>query len=155
MTNSTLSGGRGRVRKIKGTRKNISSSSNFKEQIVKNFLQFLITVKLYHWNTLSYSTHKATDDLYSKLNEGVDSFVEVLLGKNSGSRINISKTQSISLRNYNSNTEIKKQVNEFKRYLVGLNSNPNLKNIENSDLFNIRDEILQNVNQFLYLLSLK
>ena len=155
MTNSTLSGGRGRVRKIKGTRKNISSSSNFKEQIVKNFLQFLITVKLYHWNSLSYSTLKATDDLYSKLNEGVDSFVEVLLGKNSGSRINISKTQSISLRNYNSNTEIKKQVNEFKRYLVGLNSNPNLKNIENSDLFNIRDEILQNVNQFLYLLSLK
>lgn len=155
MTNSTLSGGRGRVRKIKGTRKNISSSSNFKEQIVKNFLQFLITVKLYHWNTLSYSTHKATDDLYSKLNEGVDSFVEVLLGKNSGSRINISKSQSISLRNYNSNTEIKKQVNEFKRYLVGLNSNPNLKNIENSDLFNIRDEILQNVDQFLYLLSLK
>ena len=155
MTNSTLSGGRGRVRKIKGTRKNISSSSNFKEQIVKNFLQFLITVKLYHWNTLSYSTHKATDDLYSKLNEGVDSFVEVLLGKNSGSRINISKSQSISLRNYNSNTEIKKQVNEFKRYLVGLNSNPNLKNIENSDLFNIRDEILQNIDQFLYLLSLK
>ena len=155
MTNSTLSGGRGRVRKIKGTRKNISSSSNFKEQIVKNFLQFLITVKLYHWNTLSYSTHKATDDLYSKLNEGIDSFVEVLLGKNSGSRINISKSQSISLRNYNSNTEIKKQVNEFKRYLVGLNSNPNLKNIENSDLFNIRDEILQNVDQFLYLLSLK
>ena len=69
--------------------------------------------------------------------------------------INISKSQSISLRNYSSNTEIKKQVNEFKRYLVGLNSNPNLKNIENSDLFNIRDEILQNIDQFLYLLSLK
>jgi len=77
------------------------------------------------------------------------------LGKNSGSRINISKSQSLSLRNYNSNTEIKKQVNEFKRYLVGLNSNPNLKNKENSDLFNIRDEILQNLDQFLYLLSLK
>ena len=155
MTISTIRGGRGKLSKIRGTRKNVSGSSNYKEQIVKTFLQFLITIKLYHWNTSSYSTHKATDDLYSKLNEGIDSFVEVLLGKNSGSRINISKSQSISLRNYSSNTEIKKQVNEFKRYLVGLNSNPNLKNIENSDLFNIRDEILQNIDQFLYLLSLK
>ena len=146
MTISTIRGGR-KLSKIRGTHKNISGSTNYKEQIVKTFLQFLITIKLYHWNTSSYSTHKATDDLYSKLNEGIDSFVEVLLGKNSGSRINISKSQSISLRNYNSNTEIKKQVNEFKRYLVGLNSN--------SDLFNIRDEILQNIDQFLYLLSLK
>jgi hypothetical protein len=142
-------------RKSKGTRKNTSVSTNFKEQIVKIFLQFLITIKLYHWNTLSYSTHKATDELYSKLNEGIDTFVEVLLGKKSGSRINISNNQTISLRNYSSNTEIKKQTVDFKQFLIGLNSNPNLKNIENSDLFNIRDEILQNIDQFLYLLSLK
>ena len=142
-------------RKSKGTRKNTSGSTNFKEQIVKIFLQFLITIKLYHWNTLSYSTHKATDELYSKLNEGIDTFVEVLLGKKSGSRINISKNQTISLQNYSSNTEIKKQTVDFKQFLIGLNSNPNLKNIENSDLFNIRDEIVQNIDQFLYLLSLK
>jgi len=153
MTIYTFRGGK--IRKIRGTRKNISDLTNFKEQIVKTFLQFLITIKLYHWNTFSYSTHKATDELYSKLNEGIDSFVEVLLGKNSGSRINISRSQTLSLRNYNSNVEIKKQTNDFKRYLIGLNSNPNLKNIENSDLFNIRDEILQNINQFLYLLSFK
>lgn len=153
MTNSTLH--RGRMKKFRGTRKTISKSSNYKEQIVKTFLQFLITIKLYHWNTFSYSTHKATDELYSKLNEGIDSFVEVLLGKNSGSRINISKSQTISLRNYSSNTEIKREAIGFKQFLVRLNSNPNMKNIENSDLFNIRDEILQNIDQFLYLLSLK
>ena len=81
MTNSTLSGGRGRVRKIKGTRKNISSSSNFKEQIVKNFLQFLITVKLYHWNTTSYAKHKATDQFLDKFNNNIDKFVEVFIGR--------------------------------------------------------------------------
>ena len=74
MTISTIRGGR-KLSKIRGTRKNVSGSSNYKEQIVKTFLQFLITIKLYHWNTSSYSTHKATDDLYSKLNEGIDSFV--------------------------------------------------------------------------------
>jgi len=30
-------------------------------------LQMLMTVKLYHWNTLSFSTHKATDELYGSL----------------------------------------------------------------------------------------
>lgn len=151
MTSHKLRGS-GKLRKTRGTRKN---KTNYKEQIVKIFLQFLITIKLYHWNTFSYSTHKATDELYSKLNEGIDSFVEVLLGKNSGSRINISNTQTISLCNYSSNIEIQKQTNNFKQFLIGLNSNPNMKNIENSDLFNIRDEILQNIDQFLYLLSFK
>ena len=147
--------GSGKLRKTRRNRKNIAGSTNYKEQIVKIFLQFLITIKLYHWNTFSYSTHKATDELYSKLNEGIDSFVEVLLGKNSGSRINISNNQTISMRNYSSNIEIQKQTNDFKQFLIGLNSNPNMKNIENSDLFNIRDEILQNIDQFLYLLSFK
>ena len=29
----------------------------------------LNTIKLYHWKTYSYATHKATDDLYSKIGE--------------------------------------------------------------------------------------
>ena len=38
-------------------------------------------VKLYHWKTRSYAQHQATDELYLKLNKHIDSFVEVLLGK--------------------------------------------------------------------------
>ena len=43
MTISTIRGGR-KLSKIRGTRKNVSGSSNYKEQIVKTFLQFLITL---------------------------------------------------------------------------------------------------------------
>jgi len=32
--------------------------------IVPTFLHMLNTVKLYHWKTTSFSTHKATDELY-------------------------------------------------------------------------------------------
>ena len=32
-------------------------------------------IKLFHWKTHSYSTHKATDELYSKLNDDIDKFV--------------------------------------------------------------------------------
>ena len=41
----------------------------------------LNVVKIYHWKTFSYATHKATDELYEELNENIDKFVEVLLGK--------------------------------------------------------------------------
>jgi len=58
------------------------------QYIVAMFLQMLNTVKLYHWKTYSYAQHKATDELYSKLNENIDSFVEIMLGK-TGSRVNL------------------------------------------------------------------
>lgn len=52
-----------------------------KSYMVKVFLEVLNMVKLYHWKTHSFAQHKATDDLYSKLNDHMDRFVEVLLGK--------------------------------------------------------------------------
>ena len=51
---------------VNKTRKHNGSVSS-KKQIVTQMLQMLMTVKLYHWNTLSFSTHKATDELYGSL----------------------------------------------------------------------------------------
>jgi hypothetical protein len=42
-----------------------------------------------------------------------------------------------------------------KKYLVNLDNNAALKSMSNADLFTIRDEILANVNQFIYLLTFK
>ena len=67
------------------TKRNMSSKhgslSAFQKEITVVFLEMLLMIKLYHWKTTSYATHKATDELYSKLNENIDSFIEVLLGK--------------------------------------------------------------------------
>ena len=41
----------------------------------------------------------------------------------------------------------------FKKYLVNMSSAPYFKNPENSDLLNIRDEILGDLNKFTYLLT--
>ena len=146
----------------KSTRKNnsISSSSgsssmkHLEQEIVVKFLQILNMVKLYHWKTYSYATHKATDELYSKLNKNTDSFVEVLLGKH-GDRVNLMQTKSIALKDFNSVSDFKREMINFKGFLVGLNSNKAMKGMSNSDLYNIRDEILGDVNQFLYLLTFK
>jgi hypothetical protein len=118
------------------TRKNNSTS------IVFTFLEFINVVKLYHWNTHSYAEHIATDELYISLSKHIDKFVEVMLGSK---RIpNIKK--KITLIN-TTHAPFVKKVNEFKQFLLKLNMNP--------ELMNIRDDILTDVDQFIYLLSQK
>jgi len=134
------------------TRKNLKSNQ-FQSEITCKFLEMLIMVKLYHWKTQSYAQHKATDELYSKLNENIDTFIEVLLGKTE-TRTNLLKKTTISLIDLSSKEQLKTQINDFKVYLVNLTDNKFIMKMSNTDLLNIRDEILGDLNQFLYLLTL-
>lgn len=142
-------------REKKYTRSNRLSTIKYSHQnIVTMFLQMLNTVKLYHWKTSSYAQHKATDDLYSNLNESIDSFVEIMLGKN-GSRVNLTGTKSIPLMDYTDLSDFKKEVEKYKAFLTGMGNDPALNLSVNTDLMNGRDEILGQLNQFTYLLSFK
>ena len=38
-------------------------------------------VKLYHWQTMSFSRHKATDDLVTSLDTNIDKFTEAYMGR--------------------------------------------------------------------------
>jgi len=151
-----------RINKKRGTRKNrdIKNSGlkndlqKFEQEVVVKFLQMLNIVKLFHWKTHSYATHKATDELYTNLNANIDSFVEVLLGKH-GDRVNLTHVKHIPIKDFTSQNDFKKELESFKNYLVDLNDNKALKSMSNSDLYNIRDEILANINQILYLLTFK
>ena len=136
-------------RKNRGT-----TMSAFQKQITIVFLEMLMMVKLFHWKTHSYATHKATDELYTSLNEHIDTFIEVLLGK-TGSRIDLMRNKTIKLMDLNSQEQLKSKIMSLKGYLVGLDNNNALKTMSNSDLFNIRDEILGDLNKFLYLLTFK
>jgi len=145
-------------RKRGGTRRRhatgSSSLAQFQKEITVVFLEILLMVKLYHWKTTSYATHKATDELYTKLNGNIDSFIEVLLGK-TGSRIDLMSHKQIRLVDLSSQESLKREVDGFKGYLVNLNDNKALQKMSNTDLFNIRDTILGDLNQFLYLLTFK
>lgn len=109
-------------------------------------------IKIYHWKTLSYPQHKATDELYESFNGRMDEFVETMLGK-TGKRVNLSSTRSIPFYDYTSVTKFKQCIETFKSYLVNMSNAPYFKNPENSDLLNIRDEILGDLNKFTYLLT--
>jgi len=150
-----------RTRRIQRTTKKTMSNRHTKslgnysdKNIVSMFLQMLNTVKLYHWKTTSYSQHKATDELYSELNLNIDKFVEIMLGKH-GSRVDLTHTKSIPLMDYSDLSDFKKSVEKYKSFLIGMNNNVKLVGTGNSDLMNVRDEILGSLNQFTYLLTFK
>jgi|688.fasta_scaffold1380503_1 DNA-binding ferritin-like protein len=121
--------------------------------IVPTFLHMLNTVKLYHWKTTNFATHKATDELYSTLNEKIDEFVEVMLGKREmGGRAKLLNAPMMKLTIYSNNEAFKKQVENYKDFLLDMNDTLGLT--INTDLLAIRDEILGAFNKLLYLLTL-
>lgn len=142
------------TRKIKQVQKKTSSSQKFEQGMVLAFLGMLNTVKLFHWKTTSFATHKATDELYSQLNKSIDNFVEILLGK-FGNRVNLTKVKSIPLCDFSTQEQFIKKVMQYKEFLVSLDTNPAMKSMSNTDLYNIRDEMLGQFNQLLYLLTFK
>uniref|UniRef100_A0A6C0DJ73 Uncharacterized protein n=1 Tax=viral metagenome TaxID=1070528 RepID=A0A6C0DJ73_9ZZZZ len=127
---------------------------NFQREITVEFFEIILMIKLYHWKTYSYSTHKATDSLYSNMNENMDKFIEVLLGK-TGIRIDLTDNKNIRLYDFDNMNAFVNKIKDFKSYLVDLTNNKAIKLMSNTDLLNIRDEILGDLNQFLYLLSFK
>ncbi len=136
-------------KKNRATRRRLSCES--KEQVVRAFMELHNLVKLYHWNTHSFSEHKATDELYERLGKNIDSFVEIMLGKD-GSRLeHLSRT--ISLKTLKTKTSLREKMFAYRKFLMGMNRcfDPDT----DSDLLNIRDEILADINQFLYLLTLR
>ncbi len=156
MASTRAGGARTKTTTSKGysSRSSETSLVKFQEQITIKFLETLMMIKLYHWKTFSYATHKATDDLYASLNDNVDKFMEVLFGKTLR-RSDLTKDKSISLIDLTSPEELKDEIVEFKTYLVDLDQNKAMQSMSNSDLYNIRDEILADLNKFMYLLTLK
>jgi DNA-binding ferritin-like protein len=137
-----------------GTGTGINRASKYSEnEIVLKFIQMLNIIKIYHWKTLSYPQHKATDELYESFNGRMDEFVETMLGK-TGKRFNLSSVKHIPFYDYTNVTKFKQCIETFKIYLVNMSNAAYFKNPANSDLLNIRDEILGDLNKFTYLLTL-
>jgi DNA-binding ferritin-like protein len=143
-------------RKIKGgkshtrsQRRNIKKRNAHKTEMVRTFMEMLNVVKLYHWKTHSFPEHKNTDHLYDQLNENIDKFVEVLLGKDE-SRI-MKWDKHMQIPQYDDKASFKSRIYDYREFLKGLSDilDPRM----DSDLLNIRDEILADINQFLYLLT--
>jgi DNA-binding ferritin-like protein len=128
--------------------KSMNNSNYSPKNILINCLELLNAIKLYHWKTMKYSEHKATDELYSELSDKIDNFIEVLMGKD-GQRINLVGKKSLTLHDFTTSSSLKNYIEKNKLYFEHMNYT------NNTDLLNIRDEILGLLNKFSYLSTLK
>ena len=115
------------------------------------FLNLRDQIKLYHWQTRVYSRHIATDKILESLEKSIDSYVEVYIGKYGRPKIS-GKNASIALHNL-TEAGATRLVNAAIKYLQG----PLTKTLKpnDNDLMNIRDEMVADLNQLLYLFTLK
>ena len=121
------------------------------EKILLNLLKLQNQLRILHWQTDSFSQHKAFGKAYSDLDELLDSLVEVHQGKYGN--IKLSSGSKIELLNFN---EVKpeKILKEATEYL----SSSFIEEVDpekDTDSLNIRDEMLSVLNKLKYLLTLK
>jgi DNA-binding ferritin-like protein len=116
-------------------------------------LELLMSVKFYHWRTSSYSTHKATDELYGDLNDNIDEFTETLMGA-MGSRI--PATNKLNLTIPKDNKHMGELIDKSVNFLAEFDFTKLSKsaNTTTTDLMNIRDEMVGQLHKTKYLLSL-
>jgi len=108
-------------------------------------------IKLYHWQTYIFARHKATDEVIEALDTAIDSYVEIYMGKYGRPRLT-TKTNSFHLQNMND-----KSATRFIKSCITYLEGPLVKHLKPSDtdLVNLRDEMLGELNQLLYLFTLK
>lgn len=124
-----------------------------KKFIITTFMELEMTTQLYHWTTTKYSRHIGSDKLFKNLLETIDKFIEVYIGIYSrNDKKLLASNDSITVKKLNDDDFIK-YLSKIKKFL----STDLIKILSPSDtdLFNIRDELLAHINQSLYLFSLE
>jgi len=116
--------------------------------IFSPFLKIQNQLKIYHWQTQSYSQHKAFGSAYEELDGLIDSFVECYIGRYGYSQVHM--VFKMELNSYDENYN--KFVDDCILYLTNLSNE--IDEIS-SDLLNIRDEMIAVFTRLKYLLSMK
>jgi len=120
------------------------------ETIVQFYLILRNATKVYHWNTKSYPRHKASDQFVENMDKLIDRFVEVYIGRYGRDKM-LSKDMNLKLPGFTEKTIIA-FFEEARIWLATVL--PGLLKSQDTDLINIRDEMLGEINQLLYLFTL-
>lgn len=116
--------------------------------LMKTLLEMVNQFRVYHWMTKSYAKHQAFGGLYDSMSDLTDKFMEVFMGKY-GRPTDESGTLSLSLK-FNDEMDCLNQCSAFLQVaLTNL-----LDGGRDTDLLNIRDEMVAEINRAQYLLTL-
>jgi hypothetical protein len=119
-------------------------------EIIKKLVEIQQQLRFLHWQTKSYAKHQAYGGIYGELDGLIDSFVETCMGKHGrpsysgGYTLEGQDIDEISIQEF---------VDSSVSFLIGLTEKYDGK--VDTDLLNIRDEMLGEFNKLKYLLTLK
>lgn len=113
--------------------------------VTVKFLEMQCILKMFHWQTTSFAQHEAFGKTYDALLDSIDEFVEIMIGRHD--RLEPSK-KTITLKDVGG---VKAYIDGCIDFLNGLSDTYRGE----SDLLNIRDEMLGDLNKLKYLLTLK
>jgi DNA-binding ferritin-like protein len=123
---------------------NLSSNVNF-------FLGLQNQFKILHWQTKGYARHKAFGEIYETLDSLIDEYVEICMGKH-GRFILDNSSNTIQMTNL-ADLNIVEFLQTAKNRLIGFSGE--LSQERDTDLLNLRDEMLGSLNKLAYLLTLE
>ena len=121
-----------------------------KEELVKKLVQVQLQWKFLHWQTFGDAKHRLYGDIYDKLGDLIDEFTETMMGKYGRPEFEpefglmFQDISKLNMQNFIDNI-----VEFFVQFTDHLDSR------YDTDLLNIRDEMLGTINKSKYLLTLK
>ena len=118
-------------------------------EIIINLLAMENQMRIFHWQTMSFAEHKAFGKIYENLSDLIDSFVEVCMAKHG--RPDFGGEFVIPQFDYKS-INVDQYINSMIEFLISLD-NVYSETLD-SDILNIRDEMLAEANRLKYLLTL-
>jgi DNA-binding ferritin-like protein len=117
---------------------------------VKFFLELQTQLKVYHWQTKGIARHEAFGEVYDELNDLTDEFVEQAMGQY-GRFVLDGETKNTQIFNL-SESNPKDVIVTCCDTLVSFTEDIDPKD---TNLLNLRDEILGLLRRLLYLLTLE
>jgi hypothetical protein len=119
------------------------------QHILEILMAHINQIRLYHWKTMSYARHKATDEYMETLNPIIDNIIESLQGGREMRIVDSFKTDYISLTDNTAMAYLKSHRDWLEHRM------PILLNKEETDILNLRDEMLAALKRLMYLFTLK
>ena len=150
-----------------------SDTSHFIQALIHSFFTIESNVKVYHWQTKSYSRHKSTDNFLLKVLPLMDQMIEVLLGIFPSVKSSLSKglsTMPVKVRvitEHSSKNALSNELSnelsngiyeeetivKMSNELVSQLNTFESRGITQTSVLNIRDSIVGEIKQMLYLFS--
>lgn len=121
-----------------------------REEIILRLVQIQNQFRFLHWQTIADGKHRAYGQIYENLTGLIDDFAEACMGKHGRFEfepefaIMFQDIKQLSIQNF---------LDGITEFLVSITDHYDPK--YDSDLLNLRDEMLLQVNKLKYLITLK